>query len=142
MILSFTFKIDEIKSKHNLYQVSDPSRLIRNTIHNFFSYILSSDEHLALMYGMDQHIPNHLGSNVIKIEFELFYPGLLKNIEQLPENTISQIKTKFRRTCENYNKTRVTYKYKQVINNLAQNNTIAIMKQDKGRGEVIMDKTK
>ena len=94
------------------------------------------------MYGMDQHIPNHLGSNVIKIEFELFYPGLLKNIEQLPENTISQIKTKFRRTCENHNKTRVTYKYKQVINNLAQNNTIAIMKQDKGRGEVIMDKTK
>ena len=67
---------------------------------------------------------------------------MLKNIVHLPENTISQIKTKLQRTCENYSKIRVPYKYRQVIHDLAKSNNIAIMKQDKGRGIVIMDKTK
>ena len=67
---------------------------------------------------------------------------MLKNIEQLPENTIPQIKTKLRQTCENYSKIRVPYNYKQVINNLAKNRNIVILKQDKGREVVIMDKTK
>ena len=92
---------------------------------------------------MNQHIPNHLRSNAIKTEFELFYQGSLKNIEHLPKSTIkSNIKTKLRRTCENYSKIRVPYKYKQVVNDLAKSNNIDIMKQDKGRGVVIMDKTK
>ena len=43
------------------------------------------------MYGMDQH---HLRSNAIKTEFDLFYQGLFNNIDHLPENTISHIKTK------------------------------------------------
>ena len=94
------------------------------------------------MYESDQHIPNHLRSNVIKTEFEWFYQGLLKNRAYLPENTISQIKTKLRRTFENYGKIRVNYKYKQVINDLSKNNNIVIMKQDKEMGVVIMDKTK
>ena len=34
------------------------------------------------------------------------------------------------------------YKYKQVIKDLTKNNNVVIMKQDKGRGVVIMDKTK
>ena len=67
---------------------------------------------------------------------------MLKNIVHLPENTISQIKTKLQQTCQNYSKIRVPYKYRQVINDLAKNNNIAIMKQDKGKGIVIMDKAK
>ena len=51
------------------------------------------------MYGMDQHIQNHLRSNATKTEFELFYQGLLKNLEHLPENTIRQTKTKLQRNC-------------------------------------------
>ena len=67
---------------------------------------------------------------------------MLKNIVHLPENTISQIKIKLQQTCQNYSKIRVPYKYRQVINDLAKNNNIAFMKQDKGKGIVIMDKTK
>ena len=65
-------------NKRNYNTVADTPQLIRNTIHNFSSYILSRDEELALMYGMDQNIPSHLRSNAIKTEFELFYQGLLK----------------------------------------------------------------
>ena len=91
------------------------------------------------MYGMDQH---HLRSNAIKTEFDLFYQGLFNNIDHLPENTISHIKTKLWWICESYSKICVPYKYKQVVNDLAKNNNIVIMKQDKGRGVVTMDKTK
>ena len=36
------------------------------------------------MYGLDHHITNHLKSNGIKTEFELFYQGLLKNLRTPP----------------------------------------------------------
>ena len=35
----------------------------------------------------------------------------------------------------------VPYKYKNIINNLHNNNSIVILKQDKGRGVIIMNKT-
>ena len=59
----------------------------------------------------------------------------------LHRNTISQIKTKLRRACENYSKICVPFKYKQVINDLSKNDNIVIMEQDRGRKIVIMDKT-
>ena len=83
-------------NKRNYNTVADTPQLIWSTIHNFSSYIVSRDEELALMYGVDQDIPNHLRSNALKTEFELFYQGLLKNVEHFLENTISQIKTKLR----------------------------------------------
>ena len=83
-------------NKRNYNTVADIPQLIRNTIHNFSSYILSRDEELTLTYGLDQHMLSHLKSNAIKTELELFYQGLLKNIEHLPENTISQVKIKLR----------------------------------------------
>ena len=33
------------------------SESVKNTIHNFLSYMLSDDEIVALNYGLDQHIP-------------------------------------------------------------------------------------
>ena len=46
-------------NKRNYNTVGDTPQLTRNTIHNFSSYILPHDEELALMSGLDQHIPNH-----------------------------------------------------------------------------------
>ena len=62
-------------------------------------------------------------------------------MKHLPENTISRIKTKLLWTCESYSKIRAPFKHKQVINDLARNR-IVIVKQDKGREVVIMDKAK
>ena len=70
---------------------------------------MSGDEKLALMSVLNHHIPNHLRSNAIKTEFKLFYQGLLKNIEHLPENIMSKIKTTLGRTCEIYSKIRKVY---------------------------------
>ena len=67
-------KINNLRNnKRNYNTVADTPQLVRNTVYDFSLYILSHDEELAVMYGMDQHIPNHLRSNAIKTEFKLFY---------------------------------------------------------------------
>ena len=60
----------------------------------------------------------------------------------LPENSINEVKLKLRRTCENHSKNRGPYKYKKVINDLSKNNNTVVMRKEKGKGVVIMDKTK
>ena len=72
-------------NKRNCNTVADIPQLIRNTLHNFSLYTLSRDEELALMNGLDQHMPNRLRSDAIKIKFEIFYQGLLRNIEDCLE---------------------------------------------------------
>ena len=84
------------------------------------------------MYGLYQHILNRLRPNPIQTKFEIFYQGLLRNTQYLPESTIGQTKTILPRTCESYSKIRVPCKYEQVTNNLFKDNNIVIMKQNKG----------
>ena len=45
----------------------------KNTVQNFSSYKLSTDEYTALSYGLDHHIPTRLNINRIHTEFEKFY---------------------------------------------------------------------
>ena len=52
------------------------------------------------------------------------------------------IKTKMRNTCEKYSEIKVPYKHREITRNLSNNKNIVIMKQDKGRGVVIMDRNK
>ena len=49
--------------------------------------------------------------------------------------------TKLTNSCEKYCTVKVSKYPKNVINNLIERNDIAIMKQDKGIGVVIMDKS-
>ena len=65
------------------------------------------------------------------------------------ENIISGIQLynkkyhqKLKNTCKKYSKINVPYKYKKDIDNLSKNKNIVILKQDKGRGVVILDTTK
>ena len=66
----------------------------------------------------------------------------MKDIPNIPENEIAQIKTKLTNSCEKYCNAKVLKHQKIVINNLKERNDIVIMKQNKGRGVVIMDKSK
>ena len=54
---------------------------------------------------------------------------------------LAHIKTKLRTTCEKYSKIRVPYKYRKIVETLSKNSRIVIMKRDKGRGVVLMDRT-
>ena len=69
-----------------------------------------------------------------------FIQRLLHDISHIPEEDLAHIKTKLCNTCEKYSKIRVPYKYRKIIETLSKNSRIAIMKQDQGRGAVLMDR--
>ena len=56
---------------------------------------------------------------------------ILKDISNIPENELAQIKTKLGNSYEKYCNIKVTKHQKNVINNLMKRKNIAIMKQDK-----------
>ena len=60
----------------------------------------------------------------------------------MPENYLSSLKTKLRNTYEKYSKILVPYKYMKIIDQLSRKKDLCILKQDKRRGVVLMDKTK
>ena len=60
----------------------------------------------------------------------------------MPETEISKIKPKLRNTCKKYCNIKVPYAHRKIIYNLSKRDDIVILKQDKGRRVVIMDKTK
>ena len=102
-------------------------------------YNLVQEEHEALSYGLDHHIPTNIDRNNIKTGFESFFQNLLYDLSDMQEKEISKVKTKIRNTCEKYCHVKVPYKQKKIISNLSNRKDIVILKQDKGRGAVIID---
>ena len=60
--------------------------------------------------------------------------------KHLSQQEQDQPKSKIRRTCENYSRIKKPYKYKKTIENLSNNKNIIILKQDKSRGAVILNR--
>ena len=52
------------------------------------------------------------------------------------------IKTKLRSSCDKYYNKRIPYKYKKIIKQFSMNENIIILKQNKGRGVAIMNRSK
>ena len=117
------------------------TRPFKSIIHNYSSYTLNAEEQYALSFGLEEPIPDRLSSNQVKTEFENFYQQVTKHTNHLSMNDKDELQSKLRRTCENYSKLKTPYKYKDIIKKLSQNNNIIILKQDKGRGVVILDKS-
>ena len=112
----------------------------------FYQNLSTNTRHLGVLNS-----PNQISSNLnppnlnkiyIEAEFEQFYHGLLKGISNIPEENLSTLKTKLRIACEKYTRIKVPHKYQQTVKKLSKNKNIVIMKQDKGHGVVIMDKSK
>jgi len=78
----------------------------------------------------------------LKSEFERFYQGILRTINHIPDSDILKVKTKLLSTYNKYSSIKVPYRYRKTITNLSNNNNIVLLKQDKGRGIVIIDKEK
>ena len=95
-----------------------------------------------MSFGLDHHIPSKSNSNTIKTEFENFYYQTQKHLNHLSNTEKDNIKSKLRRTCENYSQISTKNIYYRTIYNLSKRKNIVVLKQDKGRGVVIMNKNK
>ena len=76
--------------------------LVKRTLHNFSSYLLTREEQIALSYGPEKHIPDSTNKSLIYTKFEHIYQNLLKSIKDLLEANRYTIKTKMRKTCGKY----------------------------------------
>jgi len=115
---------------------------VKRIIHNFSSYILSPIEEEALARGLGDYIPGEFDKRRIEVEFELFYENILRHTKDLTGSDKTILKSKFLNAFRNYSDIKESYKYKDVISELAKNKNICLLKQDKGKGIVIMDKIK
>jgi len=70
------------------------------------------------------------------------YQDVLKCVPTLSEDEKSTLKTKLRNTCTKYGEIKIPFQQRETIKRLTNNPDIIIMKQDKGRGVVIMDRNK
>ena len=109
---------------------------------NFLSHTLSNVELVALSYGLDHQIPIRNNRNNIATEFGHFYQNLLIYISHIPEVQIRQGKTKLRDASKKYCRMKIPYQDRKTIENLSKRNDVIILKQDKGRGVVLMEKNK
>ena len=113
-----------------------------NIVHNFSSYILSEEERKALAHGLDHYIPDRIDKRKLEVEFEHLYKNILWNAENLGEEEKLNLKTKILSCYKNYGTIKTPYQYKETINKLSKNENICLLKQDKGRGIVIVDRNK
>ena len=104
------------------------------------SYTLPEDEYSALAFGQDHHIPTRTNKNIIDIEFELYFQSINRYVNDISDNKISHLKTKLRNIPDRYQRIRVPYNFRKTVEKLSRNNSIMVLKQDKGRGVVVIDR--
>ena len=83
----------------------------KEVVQNFSSNLLSQEEHDALLYGLEHHIPSKIARNSVNTEFESFYQRLLLDISTIPEESIARIKTQLRSKCEKYYNVKIPFRY-------------------------------
>ena len=76
----------------------------KHLVHNCSTHSLSNEQYILLSYCLDAHIPSRTNANMIYIELEVFYQGLLKDNANIPETELQLKKSKLRNTCEKYTK--------------------------------------
>ena len=67
---------------------------------------------------------------------------LLNDISHIPEVQLRQVKTKLRDACEKYCRMKTPFKHRKTIEKLSKRDDVIVLKQDKGRGVVLMDMNK
>ena len=105
-------------------------------------YTLSEEEYNALAFGLDHHIPTKTKRNVIETEFELYLQSISRYANEIPDSKISCLKTKLRNICNKYNRIHVPYKHSKFVETLSNNKNIMLLRQDKGRGIVVINRMK
>ena len=114
-----------------------------NVVHNFSSYALTEKEHEVLSYSLDHYIPGKEYGKRAEVEFERFYQSILnttEHLKHLSERERVKLKSCFLETYTKYTSVRVSGEHKNILERLYRNRDIAILKQDKGRGVVLLNR--
>ena len=135
-------KLDNLRKEVSSTPATMGSTILPNIVHNFSTYELSEEERKALAHGLDHYIPDRIDKRKLEVEFEHLYKDILWNAEKITADEKLSLKTKILGCFKNYSTIKTPYKYKETIKKLSNNENICLLKQDKGRGIVIMDRNK
>ena len=104
-------KLIRLLEQQNKPRKDEQKKLHQQIVHNYSTYnTLSDDQYETLSFGLDTHILVKVSKNATYTEFEIFFQRLLKDISNIPENELRQIKVNLRNTCDKYTKIKVPYK--------------------------------
>ena len=138
-------KLQRLRQDHNN---TPPRRMevrrdVPHPVHNFSGYVLSDAETRVLSKTLDHYVPAvNNRSKRTQVEFERFYVEILANATNLNVEQKLVLKTSFLNAFNGYSKIKVNAdEDKQVIERLYRNDRIVILRQDKGRGVVILNRT-
>ena len=134
-------KLGHLRSKIPARNKRAIRKFVPNTIHNFSSYELTKREQEVLCYSLDQSVPSKIDKRGLQVEFESFYQSVSHHLLHLTEDERTAFKTRTRVIYDQYSKVPIPRDDQQVIKGLSANESIVILKQDKGRGVVIVDKS-
>ena len=136
-------KLIRLLEQQNKQRKDEQKKLHQQIVHKYSTYnTLSDEQYETLSSGLDTHIPVKVNKNATYTESDIFFQRLLKDISNIPENELRQIKVNLRNTCDKYTKIKVQYKYRKVVKELSERKDIAILKADKDRGTAIMNRDK
>ena len=91
---------------------------------------------------MDHYIPFvNQRSKRTQVEFERLYTEVLANAKDLDTQQKLSLKTSFLRAFDGYSRIKVKDADKRIIEGLYRNEGITVLRQDKGRGVVILNKS-
>ena len=103
---------------------------------------MSNEKHKALAYGLDHYIPQRIDKRRLEVEFENLYQNILWSADKIGEEEKLNLKSKLLNCFKNYGTIKTPYEYRKIVKQLSENQDICLLKQDKGRGIVIMDRSK
>lgn len=131
----------KIKQLRNCIQ--DPKAQELDTmknLHNFSSLQLTNQQQQAIARGLDVHIPTKTNNIHIKSQLESFYQQISSNQHQVSEDKLEVIKGKLLDTYSKFIKIKMPKYFDDALKKLKNNKDIALIKQDKGKGTVVMNK--
>ena len=106
------------------------------------SYVLSDEEELALIFGLRHYVPVKCDNSLINTKFGHYFQNIKNTVPNNSNEKMLQLKTTLLSTFENCNSIKVPFKPRLVIRWLAENINTMLLRQDKGKGVVIIDKGK
>ena len=106
------------------------------------SHQLSHDVNTALQFGLDHYITSKTDPNFIYLEFECYCQNIVHKTENLSDDQKCQLKAKLWSAYEKQNRVKVPFKNREMISKLADISNIILLRQDKRKGIVVIDRKK
>jgi len=110
------------------------------SLHNFPSVQLTNQQQPAIAKGLDVHILTRNNKIHIKSQLESFYQNISSNQHQVSENKLEVVKSKILDTYSEFIKIKTPTYFDDSLRKLKNDKAITLIKQDKGKGAVIINK--